>query len=869
MTSLVATIMMVLSIGMTAVSAGSIDASSEPILSPADVPDVIPLQEARDNGFVERLEEEETEYSVVFRNTEGTRTAYYFTVPVKYRDAEGQLHDKTNRLSSAGRTQYAFAGKTNDFQTYFPSTLSEQTPLMAEYRGHQIAMYPTSFQGTEPMEYGGTVSTGTMITETFEADASKITASSESTGNLEDSVVYMGVFGQNTGLRYTPMYNGVKEDILLTENIGKNTFVFCLDLDGLLPQRRGDGYVLLQSETEEPVAVINPIVVMDSNGKISFEGHTMDMLLLYGTTYQLTVTVDSDFLNDPDTVYPVCVDPSITTPSSVVSDTTIYGTPNDTDHVGDIFTLAGNSSLYTEMSTYAGRTIVSFYYMLCNYNYSFQNATINKAEYFVRDISGGVGDGTLVRVHMMTKGTPSTLVGLDSGTYWNEYASSVITSKTIGTSGTGRNGSGSGDWYGFNVSSAFTSWKNGNYGGYANHYGLMLKASNETSTGVVFASADYGNAAYTPFVRLTYSISSMETPGINTNTIYQLKNTTSGKNMIFSSLGQRAPAKQGSYTPGSNYANLKFSYRGNGEYTIHSADNFSQVLSVGDSEGDTFNSRPVGLYQDYGSSVQRWYIVLGDSSGGGGGISNTAKYYFVSKAYPNLILSTNGATASGSQLYVSENGNGIYWTFFHREASLFTQRSYYTCGPACCVMMLQAFGVNLDTLLASYNAPGETNSPLDIKLFIAWGGQVTTGTSGYGRIGDVLLGGTYQTLLNTYLEGTTSSSNPFPYRYYSGQVITKQDFVQKVKNSLGAGFPVMVLITNASAPEEFQNIFGYSSDGHYVLVTDVKTIGGKEVMIYNDPNYKLAGSSGYQRSVSVDEMYTFMKYYQFCAYSNA
>lgn len=400
-------ILMLLQFGFVSASAIAIETSEISLVDLTDIPDIISVQEVRAKGFVERMRDEETLNSVVYRDADGTRTAYYFSMPIKYVDEVGEIKDKSNRLSASvskagySSNQYSFTNTANNFKTFFPKTLSNNTPVSMEYQGRQLKMSPLSARIVTGSEIS-TASTNASRISAVESSVNKLTDTSAETGLTTDYAVYNGVFGEKTSVRYTPMYNGIKEDIVLTENIGVNTFVFELDLEGLTPEVNGAGYALVDPEIGKPVAYINPIVMVDSAGNVSAsENNTIHVICLYGTTYQLTVTVDDEFLDDADTVYPVYIDPSITTPSDVISDTTIYNSSSTMDNSTYAFILVGNSSLYTTTSSAAGRSLVKFYNLVRDYKYSWEDVTINKIEYFVRDISGGVGDGTTVSVHML------------------------------------------------------------------------------------------------------------------------------------------------------------------------------------------------------------------------------------------------------------------------------------------------------------------------------------------------------------------------------------------------------------------------------------------------------------------------------------
>lgn len=824
---IVISFLMILHVVLLNVTALTLETGQISLVSLSDIPDVISVEEVRSKGYVERMRSEESMNSVVYRDADGTRTAYYFSMPIKYIDENGDIIDKSNRLSPISSKsgysidKYSFANTSNNSKIFFPKILKSATPISIEYGGIKLEMSPLSVENTVSISSNaGNVSRVCAN----EAAVTKLTDTS-STGLTTDYATYHNVFGENTSIRYTPMYNGIKEDIILNQNIGKNSFIFQINLSGLIPQENGLGYSLVDPQIGEPIAYINPIVVNDSAGNISVGKNIMQLTHIRESLYQLTVTVDQDFLNDENTVYPVYIDPSITTPSNVIRDETIYNSSNNFST--DPYFVLGNNALFTETSMSTTRGLVKFNGLVSDYKYNWEDVTISKIEYFVRDI-WSVG-GAVVNIHHLTSPTPFNLEGVNGGTFWNAYNTSVIDSKTIGTDGTSRNGTGTGDWYGFDISNAFLNWQSGSYGGLLNHYGLMLKSSNESTSCVVFAASEYGTADYMPFLRMSFSVSGMETEGIISGTTYRFTSATSGLTMVTSTLTDNSPATQGTFTNGTNYADFKIVYRGSGEYSILSADAPTKALSVGNAINDSFGSRLVGLYYDYGAAVQRWYIVLGDVSNETEDGSDIETYYFVNKAYPDLVLCNNGSSSYGAQLYVSQSGNGIYWNLTlsqnFLDIQLHTQELDHTCGAACAKMVIDYFeNSNVEEWdVFYYSKKCElSNGVLPTKESLSHAATV----------------GQYTKAINHF----TTNDHLYTWKHASNYSISQyKDFI--IKN-LVSGYPIQIVIRVELNQAE---TFGYNRDvGHYILITGIYDDSNGTTMIqYHDPyNHFASGESG-------------------------
>ena len=70
-------------------------------------------------------------------------------------------------------------------------------------------------------------------------NVTKTTTSSLSDADVTERLLYPNVFGLGTAVQYTPTLTGVKEEILLARNVGKNSFAFLLETGGIWAAKRG------------------------------------------------------------------------------------------------------------------------------------------------------------------------------------------------------------------------------------------------------------------------------------------------------------------------------------------------------------------------------------------------------------------------------------------------------------------------------------------------------------------------------------------------------------------------------------------------------------------------------------------------------
>ena len=301
-------------------SRGEVEAVSQ--LRAEDIPEVIDLNIIVKSNHVRRLYDEESGdlNSVIFQNDDDTQTLYYHGYEIKHINENGEVQDKSNALFSEFKTDYcsdtyAYVNLDNDIRTYFPQVLSEDTGVLLtrDDLDIKIELMPIS------------------------ENEAKVDNRSDDYDN-ENWVYYDGVFGENTALRYAPLFDGFKEEVVLYENVG-NEFGFLLDTSGLKPEFDGDYINLIDSETKEIVAVISPIYVYDSEYNHTFD-NSMKLSELDCGNYEIVVVVDDGFLSSDSTVYPVYVDPTVTVSGSgankTIQDLTIYR------RVGTTTTLTAN-----------------------------------------------------------------------------------------------------------------------------------------------------------------------------------------------------------------------------------------------------------------------------------------------------------------------------------------------------------------------------------------------------------------------------------------------------------------------------------------------------------------------------------------------
>jgi RHS repeat-associated protein len=225
----------------------------------------------------------------------------------------------------------------------------------------------------------------------------------------------------------------------------------------------------------------------DASNNAYSENLSFSIGLKEGTddTYILALTVDPEYLNNPERQYPVTIDPTyIWTGGTDVADAyvlngTTYGDTNFYSSAVTTFSVGdGSQGLYRTYIRFA-----DFLHNLSGYYVDSANLTIYE--------TGSSQANNTIQVHRVTEDWSKTTVT------WNNrpgYSTTPITSAvTSGVAGRAKS---------FDITSYARQVANGTY----SSYGIMLRANDESSTGLYsqFYSSRFSNEALRPKLTVIY-----------------------------------------------------------------------------------------------------------------------------------------------------------------------------------------------------------------------------------------------------------------------------------------------------------------------------------------------------------------------------
>lgn len=405
---------------------------------------------------------------IIIKNNDGTLTKNIYSVPVKFKNSNGTtqyINTSMKRLS--GEDSYGNA--LGIVETLYPNQLANSISISNE---------------DSPIEIQ-------VLGYDKNANIAKLT-----TIDGEEYVVYDSAFGKNTQLRYCNTYTGLKEDIVLRENIGISKFSFVINAYNDILKLSEDKSMINvydNDETEKINYTFQPLFAYDSydpniSGEDKHKHYTddcfYDLELLEDGKYKVTVNVSEDFLNHEKTIYPVIIDPTVSASTAQldIEDTYTRQTNPSTNYYVEVRLRVGNYNgsnyksghCYTYVRHKVLPTIPT-------------GSTITNAK-LVMKMRPGQTTAAPCRAYMVTSPwVAKTLV-------WNTNPTTSEATDSVNHVNF--------QSYTFDVTSIVSKW----YNDTAAEYGFKVGYTNENYADMnLFYSSDCGSVSYSPTLSITYT----------------------------------------------------------------------------------------------------------------------------------------------------------------------------------------------------------------------------------------------------------------------------------------------------------------------------------------------------------------------------
>ncbi|MBQ8767460.1 MAG: DNRLRE domain-containing protein, partial [Clostridia bacterium] len=456
-------------------------------------------------------------------------------------------------------------------------------------------------------------------------------------GARSDSVVYENV-DENISLEYNIVGNSIKENIIVNAKSDEYTYTFNMKAQNVYLEINEDGSITaLSNDTNEAVFEIPAPFMYDAENRMSTDVR-YELSEENGHKYKLTVIADDEWINSEETVFPIVIDPYITTEQSRddIDTTFVASSSNYSSQNLSAMTLL---SIGWDTSSYGKtRTLLKFDLPTLNKGDMVIGATLNVAAYHKSFYTTSMEDQQ-IDAHVITQSWNYTTVT------WNNqpsYNSTVYDYDFIKQSDV----EGNANWKCFDITKAVKGW----YDGDITNNGILIKQHNENGTQATsaacayFWSEKYNNVkdAY-PTIFINYRNNkgiegywSYTTAGVeDAGTAYV--NDYTG-NLVFSTNLAGISSELGSLS-------VDFVYNGYAagtKYVAAKGDNVTTTVGQGWILSLLQTIRPSSLYGLTGDSATTFPYVYTDGDG--------TEHYFYKK------------TESGTTTYTDEDGLGLTLT---------------------------------------------------------------------------------------------------------------------------------------------------------------------------------------------------------------
>ncbi len=287
-------------------------------------------EESSEPEIINEIEEKRTETVKHFYMSDGSYRAVTYNDAVHYYD-NNEWKNIDNELVY-NESNETYENKENSFKAVFSEDLGSDKLFSIENDGYNLSW-----------EYQGNYFKQKFV------KAKKITAAepenefSEYADNINTKIMYEE-FEVNSDLEYVVTSTGVKENIILNKQTGKNKFKFNVTAEGLSLILNEDGSISARNSGGEEKFYIPAPFMYDSKGEYCYD--VAYELNQTNNGYFITIVADKDWLKSENTVYPVTIDPRVETrreKKDITSTFIASGNPN-TNYYGNRDLYIGHES---------------------------------------------------------------------------------------------------------------------------------------------------------------------------------------------------------------------------------------------------------------------------------------------------------------------------------------------------------------------------------------------------------------------------------------------------------------------------------------------------------------------------------------------
>ena len=666
--------MLIACLPLNALSAGEPPAAGSAALPPAETSNI---EESSEVCIVEEDLSKRGEYEKHFLCSDGTYIAVTYAEPVHYLDADGTWAD-TDVALSLNTASSRYEAQSGGFAVSFASAYSasaQQPAAVSMTDGAFPVSWTTAVAGTLLPAAGRSglqVSASCDALVPYTPSVSVLTAQQSQTASLQsfagrpvadaDSFAapdrisvaqYTGIAqtaGQSAGvsLRYSVSQHRIKEDIIIADKSAVTDFVTTLDIGALTAAPQDDGSVLLTDGNGDTVYTVGVPYLYDAEYNVSYDVEVT--VSQTGSVCRITYSPDREWMFSDERVYPVVLDPTITSGEYAANIVDTYVTQADSNnHSGEGNLVVGIKS---------GK--INRAYIKINNLPSLPDDVVPLSANLTIKHGANTTTGramTLYRVN--SSWSPSSITYANQPTSFTTIASCAFNTSNVSFD---LNQSQTRDLYTLKATGT--------------NYGYRIRYSSESTTNPdynMLRSMEYPTASEKPCftVRYGYSLPT----GLATGIIYSFKNAGSVKYLDVSG-GTDADntnvIQWGWNGSAAQQFKLELSSTGNGYILRSQVGGKTRVLDIYKTNGRVENGNNVQIYRNVDPIAQEWLIIP------------VSQFYYkiVPRSNPALALtsygssngsSTGKSTTSAGNVFVSTytgNSQNQWWIIEKQDGTV-------------------------------------------------------------------------------------------------------------------------------------------------------------------------------------------------------
>ena len=270
-----------------------------------------------ESKIVKEIADERTENSKEFLLEDGTKMIAQYNEPVHYKDSKGKWveynntlsEDKTSSPDEAGDSSYT--NKSSDISVNLSNKAKSKNMISLQSNGYKISWgYDNAGKSKADVKKNNEKTSGNDKFTTLK--------------NITTETLYKGVFN-DVDLQYFVTTTGIKENIILKSSKAQNEFTLNYKIPNLTAKQKDDKTITLSNKDGKEIYTISAPYMYDANGSSSTQ-MKIEIVKQKGSNLQVKLTADYAFIHTIGRVFPVTIDPEITT--TLKSDLTFYENAN-------------------------------------------------------------------------------------------------------------------------------------------------------------------------------------------------------------------------------------------------------------------------------------------------------------------------------------------------------------------------------------------------------------------------------------------------------------------------------------------------------------------------------------------------------------